>query len=652
MFSPEPMLRLSALVLQRDERHVLRALGRLGAVQLTRTPAGEDTAPLTAADRSGELARCERLLSRVEELRCALGMAVLAAPLSHAEESLEETERKLHSIEQRAHSLLESRQSLEERSARLGKLSEHVAPYRGLEIPLDRVGSFEFLHFVTGTLPAENLESLKVGPDVALLPLPTGGESQPLLAITTRQGRAALEQALAQAGFRHEPLPSVQGETADTFAERSQHEQEESEKELQRLHTELQKLGAENAPGLSEIAQRLQTEHQLLSAEQCFSRTEATVLISGWIPASASAALTQCVMEITAGRCAIETAPPGDVPEEQIPVLLRHSPLLRPFEMLIATYGLPRYRELAPTLFVAISFVLMFGMMFGDIGHGGILALAGLGAWMAGRSRRLRDLGFLLLCGGLSSIGFGAVYGSCFGLEQMKRFALWHDPLAGNPMGLMTAAMSVGVVMISLGLLLNVINHFRRGDFLGGLLDKFGVGGIVFYWGALALVAKAGAIQARGLQTWVVILFLVLPIVAWTLKEPVEYLLRRRAGHALEPDGLITAMTESVVGAFEGVLSYLANTISFVRLAAYAMSHAALLMAAFMMAAEVGKLPVGGGALSVAVIVLGNVVAIVLEGIVATVQTLRLEYYEFFGKFFAGSGQPFQPFRLVSEGGG
>ncbi|HBA54534.1 MAG TPA: hypothetical protein DCZ04_08825 [Syntrophorhabdus aromaticivorans] len=105
---------------------------------------------------------------------------------------------------------------------------------------------------------------------------------------------------------------------------------------------------------------------------------------------------------------------------------------------------------------------------------------------------------------------------------------------------------------------------------------------------------------------------------------------------------------ESCVGAFEAILSYLANTISFVRLAAYAMSHAALLFAAFMLAAEV-RGAVGGSVWSLLVIILGNLIAIVLEGVIASVQALRLEYYEFFGKFFSGGGRPFEPFSLAPD---
>jgi V/A-type H+-transporting ATPase subunit I len=169
----------------------------------------------------------------------------------------------------------------------------------------------------------------------------------------------------------------------------------------------------------------------------------------------------------------------------------------------------------------------------------------------------------------------------------------------------------------------------------------------LFYWGVLVLITKFAAIQSRGLVNLALLVFVALPLIGWALKEPIEFFAHRRAAHASERGGsLFAASAESLVGAFEAVLSYLANTISFVRLAAYAMSHAALLVAAFMMAAEVKHLPVGGGLLSVLVIILGNLVAIVLEGIIASVQALRLEYYEFFGKFFSGSGQPFKPFRL------
>lgn len=166
----------------------------------------------------------------------------------------------------------------------------------------------------------------------------------------------------------------------------------------------------------------------------------------------------------------------------------------------------------------------------------------------------------------------------------------------------------------------------------------------MFYWGMLTLLVKWAALQSRGLVGLTLIIVLGLPIVGWSLKKPIEHLRHRRLGPS--SDGLGTALTESLVGAFEALLSFLANTISFVRLAAYAMSHSALLAAAFLMAAEVRHSSFGGEALSVLVIVTGNLGTILLEGVIASVQALRLEYYEFFGKFFSATGRPFKPFCL------
>jgi V/A-type H+-transporting ATPase subunit I len=650
VFRAVPMMRLHAVVLAQDERVVLKGLGQLGAVHLTHTQSGPDTAPLAPTDRTGELARYDRIRARVQELRKSLEILPLFKEPRPIEMTLNQAEESLRPMEQQSGDLLGHRQRLIQRQKELAAIFERVSSYRGLEIPLDGLDQFSFLHFVTGSLPAQNLESLgkEVGDNVALLPLAQQRGQQLLFAITTRQGQPALERALQQAGFQREMLPVVEGATVDRLSEEGEREQEQLAAELEQLSGRLKTIAAGFAQPLAEIEEFVDMECRLLDASQKFPRTGAAVLIAGWVPAGDVAALEQRMGEITSGRYVIQTALPDDSTEEQIPVLLRHSRLLRPFEMLVSTYGLPNYRELEPTLFVALSYLVMFGLMFGDVGHGAVLAVCGLIALLVGRSEKVRDVGLLLLFGGSSSIISGVVYGSYFGIEVFKKYALWHDPLEGDPMRLMYGAIGIGITMISLGLILNVINRFRRGDVIGAILDKFGLVGLLFYWGTLVLLMNRAAIQSQGLMGVSVILFLVVPIVGWSLKEPLEYLLSHAGGERNEAGGgLAGAIMESCVGAFEAVLSYLANTISFVRLAAYAMSHAALLFAAFMLAAEVRDFPIGGNLLSLLVIILGNLVAIVLEGIIASVQALRLEYYEFFGKFFSGSGQPFEPFRLA-----
>ena len=203
------------------------------------------------------------------------------------------------------------------------------------------------------------------------------------------------------------------------------------------------------------------------------------------------------------------------------------------------------YNELEPTLFVAITYMLMFGMMFGDVGHGAVLAIAGLLAMFLGKKTKVRDVGVLLLLAGGASVLFGFIYGSCFGLHAFSKYALWREPLEGNPLDLMLVAIVMGVVIISIGIVLNIINRFRKGDWMGGLLDGFGVVGALFYWGMLGLILKFAALSARGLVLPVLVLVLGLPLIAWTLREPLRYALDKRAAREPQSGGYFEAAMES-----------------------------------------------------------------------------------------------------------
>lgn len=652
MFRPVPMMRLNAVVLEKDERRVLQELGRMGVIHLARAKAGPETAPLAPPDRSAQRRHCEQLLARIAELRRTLGIAAGGAPAREpAPQTMAQIEETLDLFERTVATLGQRRQGLETALEQVATVIEQLSSFKDVNLPFEDLGQFSFLHFAVGSLPERRLDELrdKVAANVVLLPLARSSDRQALVAVTSRTGRFAMQTALEQCGFLRETLPLEEGATVAAVLDAAVRERQRLEEELRRNGRAVAEMAASAAPRLDELEHLVRVEQRLLEAEENFPRTEATVLISGWVPAAELPEVTRRLQALTRGRCVMQAVPPEQVPEDQVPVLLRHPRLLRPFEMLVAGYGLPGYGELAPTLFVAITYLLMFGMMFGDVGHGAVLALGGLAARALGRARKVRDVGHLVMMAGISSMIFGLLYGSCFGLESFRKHALWRDPLEGNPLELMLVAVGMGVVVISIGLILNVINHFRRREWARGFLDSFGVAGAIFYWGTLGLIIKYAALRERGLVGLTVLLVIVLPLAAWALREPLLHALDRRARRPPRTGGFLEAALESVVESFEAMLSYMANTISFVRLAAYAMSHAAVLMATFVMAAEVRKISGAGGLLSVLVIIAGNLVAILLEGVIAAVQALRLEYYEFFGKFFSGSGQAFTPFRLAAE---
>ncbi|HXY28845.1 MAG TPA: V-type ATPase 116kDa subunit family protein, partial [Acidimicrobiales bacterium] len=471
-------------------------------------------------------------------------------------------------------------------------------------------------------------------------PAERGEARRSLVVLGPERERVVLDAVLLALGFEEEALPRGRKGTLEELAAATDREAEGVAAESVRLEEEVREFSAEMVPTLASTEARVLRECRLEEARRCFPRTETAVLLQGWIPEVNAPAVEKCLQEATGRRCALELNRPGTEEEEQVPVLLRPSPLLRPFERLVAGFGLPRYLELSPTPFLAVSYLLMFGMMFGDVGHGGVLALAGLvGLWLG----KWRDASVLLLLCGLTSSLAGLVYGSWFGLDRFQALALWRDPLQGDPTRFLVVGIGFGVLTISLGVILNIVNRLRHRDLLAALMGPFGLAGLVFYWAGLAvLLCRA----QRVALPWAMPGILLFPIVAWLLEEPIEKARRRHGGRPSSPGD--ARLAGRLVEAFETILVYLANTISFVRLAAYGMSHAALLLAILMMARAVTR---PGGLAFGLVLAAGNLVAIVLEGIIAAVQALRLEYYEFFGKFFSGAGRPFEPFRLIPVGG-
>ena len=661
MFKPVAMQRLSAVVLERDQRAVLRGLGRMGVLHLERAQPGPDTAPLPPADHAAELARADAMLVRIDGLRLALSLSPRQGDAADIPEiALSEAEGALRPIEEKASELLGRQQDLKRRTAQAASMLRQVLPFQDLDVPFDQLGGSMFFHFAVGLMPPENLETLsqRVDPRTVLLPLAAYEGRLPLVAATARQRKDELESQLREGGFEPITFRAAADATAATFAQECREEQAFLSSDFGRLGDLLARLARDSDEALARLNRAVGVERKVLEAEQEFPRTLETVLVTGWAPAEAVPAVRQMLQEVTRGRYVLQVQDPTDIPDAEVPILLRHPWILRPFEMIVSGYGLPTYRELEPTLFVAITYVVMFGMMFGDAGQGAVLALGGIGILLAAKAPKVRNVGPLLLLLGLSSVGFGIYYGSYFGVTTWHGEELGACPLSRHTLiGLMGVALAVGVAMISLGLVLNMINRFRRGDVVGGLLDKFGVAGAVFYWGVLALAMKYAAVQEAGLVWPVLVAVVVLPLAAVALKEPLQFILARRAargaphGHAAQEASLVEAVLGSLVDAFEMVIRLAANTLSFVRLAGYAISHAAILMAIFVMVAQVQKAARGplGDCLQVLLIVLGNAVAIALEGTVALVQAVRLEYYEFFGKFFSGSGRAFQPFRFSAE---
>ena len=647
MLKPAAMKRMELLVLERDIRAVTEGLGRLGVVHLEEARAAEGGELVTASDLAQELAQVHRLRERVgalcDTLEITEGHAVDEVPFV----GLSRLEGELEPIEKPLEGCLARRRKLDAEIETQYQVLRDLGSYRTVDVAPAALRGLDFLHFAVGTIPAGEVGAVQeeIGDRAVLLPFKSASGQQRLVALSSRTGRFALDSVLGEHAFEGETLPDLKEGAPAEVVEGAQERLLALAREQGEIRGQTRQVAEEFGGRLAAYRQRLRVDEQLLEAQAYFGRTSSTVLISGYVPSVRVDALREAVLGLTGGKAVVEVAdPPEDDPNA--PTLMDNPKLLKPFELLVSGYGQPGYREVEPTLFVALSFLLMFGVMFGDVGQGAVLVLVGLGLrrWVCGE--KAQAFGALLAMAGAAAIVVGWVYGSVFGYEGALHPPLggWFQPMeGGNISRLLVAAIVLGVVVISLGVVLNVVNRIRARDYFGMIVDRFGVVGFILYWGALGLGIRAAVSKGGGPSAFEVSLLIVLPLVVLFFREPLRYLVSRK-DNAHKPR-LLTAAIEGFVDVLETVSAYVANTVSFVRVGAFALAHAAICLAIFSTEEAVRSMP-AGPLWSALVIVLGNAFVIGLEGLVVSIQAMRLEYYEFFGKFFKGEGKAYQPFKL------
>jgi len=637
------MKKMDVLVLEKDLHKVTEALGELGAVHFTEARQDEQAELLQKPRATDRLQLCADLLEKAAIIckRLRVEQPEEAQPGEYL--PIEVIEDRLESIDNSTAGIVKREDALNDEISSLSDTISQVRAFRRLDVPVENIPEFSFLHFATGRIDDEKLAGFEseAGPNVVTVPLEESEEGERrIVAITSKKGRWAMESALEKHGFRSENLSEKYEGLPEEIYEHATRRLEQLRNKRDELAAELSELGKRYADELNRYRQRLHIDQKVLQAEEYFGRTSATCVISGWVPADKVEDLNKELMEITDTRAVIELRDPR-ADEKEVPTLMRHSRFIRPFELLISNYGFPGYREIEPTILVGATFLVMFGLMFGDVGQGLALAVTGLFLARSRLPRKARDIGSIMIFAGLAAIAGGFLFGEFFGMEFHP---LWMHLMKGdNPLVMLTWCVALGVFMISLGLVLNIMNCFRRKNYAAAVTDKNGLAGLVFYWGALALGVRYAAWQ-KPPSSILLIVLLLLPVLVIFFRVPILAATRRKAA----PEDASESWIESGMDVFEMIVSFLSNTISFVRVGAFALAHAGLALATYELAAMVWGLP-AGGLFAVAIIVLGNIVIIAFEGLVVSIQCLRLEYYEFFTKFFRGEGTPFRPFSLRAK---
>lgn len=332
----------------------------------------------------------------------------------------------------------------------------------------------------------------------------------------------------------------------------------------------------------------------------------------------------------------IEVKDPSEIPELECPTLLKNNWFAKPFEMFLGMYGVPKYTDFDPTGFMAFTYCLLFGIMFGDLGQGLVLFILGLVFEKKGQI-----FGIINRCG-ITSMIFGFLFGSVFGYEELLnpihqslfgvREKLFDVMAQSSTMLLLIGAVAIGAVLILTTQCMNIVNRFKHHQLGDAIFSQNGIAGLVFYGGIVFAIVATMLLGWNVLNPVYLGIFIVLPVISFVMKEPLSNAVEHKTVKPEEGWGGYIA--QSIFELIDVLLTFVTNSMSYLRVGGFVLSHAGMMLVVMTLVEMTGKA-------GVAVLIFGNIFVMVLEGLIVGIQTLRLEYYEMFSRYYDAGGVQF-----------
>lgn len=332
----------------------------------------------------------------------------------------------------------------------------------------------------------------------------------------------------------------------------------------------------------------------------------------------------------------IEVKDPSEVPDLECPTLLKNNWFAKPFEMFLGMYGVPKYTDFDPTGFMAFTYCLLFGIMFGDLGQGLVLFILGLVFEKKGQI-----FGIINRCG-ITSMIFGFLFGSVFGYEELLnpvhqslfgvREKLFDVMAQSSTMVLLIGAVAIGAVLILTTQCMNIVNRFKHHQLGDAIFSQNGIAGLVFYGGIVFAIVATMLFGWNVLNPVYLGIFIVLPVISFVMKEPLSNAVEHKTVKPEEGWGGYIA--QSIFELIDVLLTFVTNSMSYLRVGGFVLSHAGMMLVVMTLVEMTGKA-------GVAVLIFGNIFVMVLEGLIVGIQTLRLEYYEMFSRYYDAGGVQF-----------
>ena len=668
---PKKMKEIELTVLGRDIDRVIEFLGRRAVMHLSADEAQKGGPEGTAL---------KGIRDNLEKLAAAASW--LGAPLPEEPEEASgfpgETEAALAgTIAAEVSALSREEHEQHDEKRKVEEALNEARAFSNLNAPFSDLDQLSYLTLRLGRLDPKRQDELRQNLSDRAVIIPLGEGSGRVLAAASRKGRFALDSELRKLNFSPISIPEGYKGVPRELLSGLEDRLEKVALKLEDIEARREELRVKYGACLRSLTASYLMAGIAEELKAGLIATKNAYLLSGWVPVDTIDALVWDLEEITQGRIAIRAYNPEELSRvregrEKVPVSLNHGVFVKGFERVVFSYGAPLYGTIDPTPIVAIFFTLLFGIMFGDFGQGLVLLLLGIltGKMRTGFFSRFGKFSVPLVAVGIASMVMGFLEGSVFTNEELligptrALTAL----LTGKPSDRILVLMplpeyggsvtklfyffgftiGVGVLLNSAGLIVNMINLFAVRKYEKALFAKTGIAGVLLFWYALfialrfilAMVRPSAHRFSFGLYD---IFGLTLPLLAIFLGPAIW-----RAVSGERPvftEGFMVFIVEGLVEIIETVSTYISNTVSFLRVGAFALSHAVLSFIVFKFTEEVSAVPMGT-LFGLLILVFGNVVIILLEGLIVTIQVVRLQYYEFFSKFFTDTGVEFSPFRF------
>ena len=608
--------------LSKYEIHLENALAELSSVH--------DLKPFVEINPyKDSLTKSETLISKLDkELKASTG-----------DISLEEADNIIKKSYALVEELSASKKQLQVKKEAIDKKLKLIEPFRMLDYDLQKILDFKFVKFRFGKISHEYYTKFSnyVYDNLSTVFIECDRDEHYVWGVYFVPASAAVkvDAVFSSLHFERIFIPSDYKGTPEVIYQTLINELKQIRQEKHDLNNQMKEKLRQNGEQLllaTKVLQEYSDNYDIRKLAACTKGTKQGLvfyILCGWMSVRDSKRFMKEIEQDPNVYCIAEDV--HEAVDSKPPTKLKNPKLFKPFEMFIEMYGLPAYNEIDPTIFVAITYTLIFGIMFGDVGQGACLCIGGL---LLYRFKKMNIAAIIGIAGIWSTI-FGFLYGSIFGFEEILP-AVWRRPM-DDIMSTLIMAIAFGVFLILIAMILNIYNGIRAKSIGKVLFDPSGIAGLVCYGSAVG--AAALALTGHPIPGTIILIILIgIPLLLIFLKEPLTRLLEKQ--RRIFPDGSKAMfIVENLVELFDVVLSYATNTISFVRIGAFALSHAGMMGVVLTLA------NVESGHPNFLVIILGNILVTGLEGLVVGIQVLRLEYYEMFSRFYQGTGKEFKPFK-------